>query len=68
MCIYINTILSATCLEEDLLLPVIIDKLQIVNDVANPIQFQGETKIFYIHTVKKYNKKFCIYFVVKKYR
>ena len=37
---------------------------EIINYVRNPIQFQGETKIFYIYT----KKKFYIYFVLKKYR
>ena len=45
---------------------VIIDRLQIINYDTNPIQFQGGTKVFYIYTLKKLNKNFCIYFVLKK--
>ena len=62
MYIYINTILSVTrCLGpvwKTALSLVIIDTLQIVNYVTNAIQFQRRTKIFYIYSMKKYNKKF----------
>ena len=56
-----------SCLKDRPLL-VITDKLQIVNYDANPIQLQGGTKIFYIYTLKKYNKKLICIFVLKKYR
>ena len=54
------------CLE-DLLPLVIIDTLQIVNYVTNPILFQGEQK-FFIFILGKNNKKFYIYFVLKSIR
>ena len=66
MYIYMNTMFSVTqCLGpvwKTALSLVIIDTLQIINYVANPIQFQGETQIFYIYSMKKYNKKFLYLF------
>ena len=66
MYIYMNTILSvARCLGpvwKTALSLVIIDTLQIIDYVTNPIQFQGENKNFYIYSMKKYNKKFLYLF------
>ena len=51
-----------SCLE-DSLPPVIVDIVQMVNYVTNPIQFRGGgTKTFYIYAMKKYNKKFLCLF------
>ena len=66
MYIYMNTILSVTrCLGpvwKTALSLVIIGTLQIINYVTNSIQFQGGNKIFYIYSMKNYNKKFLYLF------
>ena len=66
MYVYMNTILSVTrCLGpawKTALSLVIIDTLQIINYVTNPIQFQGGNTNFSFLFYEKYNKKFLYLF------